>query len=429
MTLVFGKVTPEQIFWAVPGLQRKEEEENLKSSPDQQLIDDIGTALRFVEEDFQDRKKSLESMLEQKELSWDLLWMIFPPREVVLAPQHKILNLEQAFTVSQSGYSCRNGTPFFYAEGSVLHTDGQDFGHATVQVVIDAYAGARKIHSLDFYPLSHHSDAKGVRERLLVRGKKYLSLLDGPMCRDYSVPHGVQEVTRADGNTAVEKFNVSIYRQAHCLPFCLRYQAQGRVMIDPEGYYLHNTDSLLNQPEVSLKNVLDRGSLTDDQIILCSATINGFSFSQKTWCQVAVAELSEVAWNEEAFQRLVIDEQRRSLIHGMVKAHRHEGAAFDDIIANKGQGLIALLTGSPGVGKTLTAEAVAEVTRRPLYVVATGELGIDADAVDRRLQTILDITRRWGCVLLIDEADVFMAARGKDLARDALVSVFLRRLE
>ncbi len=212
MTLAFGKVTPEQIFWAVPGLQRKEEEESLKSSPDQQLIDDIGTALRFVEEDFHDRKKSLESMLEQKELSWDLLWMIFPPREVVLAPQHKILNLEQAFAVSQSGYSCRNGTPFFYAEGSVLHTDGQDFGHATVQVVIDAYAGARKIHSLDFYPLSHHSDAKGVRERLLVRGKKYLSLLDGPVCRDYSVPHGVQEILRADGITAVEKFNVSIYR-------------------------------------------------------------------------------------------------------------------------------------------------------------------------------------------------------------------------
>ena len=54
---------------------------------------------------------------------------------------------------------------------------------------------------------------------------------------------------------------------------------------------------------------------------------------------------------------------------------------------------------------------------------------MDSEKVDRRLQEIFDITRKWDCVLLIDEADVFMATRGKDLARDTLVSIFLRRLE
>lgn len=200
-------------------------------------------------------------------------------------------------------------------------------------------------------------------------------------------------------------------------------------MVDPEGYYLHNSASILNDPVVFLEDVRDPHTLPEEEIIFCAAGINGFSFTQKEWCQVAVAGLTEIVWNLDAFQRLVMDENRRRLIHGLVKAHGHNGASFDDIIANKGQGLIALLTGSPGVGKTLTAEAVAEVTKRPLYVVATGELGVDPDAVDRRLQTILEITRRWGCVLLIDEADVFLAARGKDFARDALVSVFLRRLE
>jgi len=124
-----------------------------------------------------------------------------------------------------------------------------------------------------------------------------------------------------------------------------------------------------------------------------------------------------------------MEKTRRQLVHSLVKAHRQDEAAFDDIVENKGKGLVGLLTGGPGVGKTLTAEAVAEVTQRPLYVVATGELGVDADVVDKRLGLILEITRRWGCVLLIDEADVFLAARGKDLARDTLVSIFLRRLE
>jgi len=137
----------------------------------------------------------------------------------------------------------------------------------------------------------------------------------------------------------------------------------------------------------------------------------------------------DVQWNQEAFKTLVIDEDRRILIHALVKAHRNDEEAFDDIVQNKGQGLVGLLSGSPGVGKTLTAEAVAEVTQRPLYMISTGELGIEADKVDSRLGMILDITRRWGCVLLIDEADVFLATRGHDLTRDSLVSIFLRRLE
>ncbi|KAL3465573.1 P-loop containing nucleoside triphosphate hydrolase protein [Aspergillus heterothallicus] len=405
--------TPKLLFWAAPDLLQIKEEEKSKDTPNQQLINDIGTALRFVEEDFHDQIRSLKSMLEEKEVTWELLWAIFPPREIILAPRFGIMNQEQAFNLTQSDYGEReNGTRFFLITGTILNTDGRDFGRAKITVEIDQYEGARKISSLDAYPLSHHAEEESVRRRLLARGKKYLALLEQPACRDYPVTYAVKEVTWPSGRSGLEKFN-----------------ARGRVMVDPEGYYLHNSSSELNNPIVLMQDVMDVKDLTEDDIIFCAAGINGFSFTQKTWCQIAVNELTDIVWNMDAFKRLVMEENRRQLIHGLVKAHRQDDAAFDDIVENKGKGLIALLTGSPGVGKTLTAEAVAEVTKRPLYVVATGELGIDADEVDRRLETILEITRRWGCVLLIDEADVFLAARGKDLARDALVSVFLRRLE
>ncbi|KAL2857203.1 AAA family ATPase [Aspergillus pseudoustus] len=405
--------TPKLLFWAAPDLLQIKEEEKAKDTPNQQLINDIGTALRFVEEDFRDQISSLKSMLEEKEITWELLWAIFPPREVVLAPRFGIMNQEQAFKLTQSDYEERqNGTRCFSVSGTILTSDGRDFGRAKITVEIDQYEGARKISSLDVYPLSHHAEEEAVRKRLFARGKKYLALLEQPACRDYLVAYAVKEVTWPSGRTGLEKFN-----------------ARGRVMVDPEGYYLHNSSSELNSPVVYMQDVLEVKDLPEGQVIFCAAGINGFSFTQKTWCQIAVNELTDIVWNMDAFKRLVMEENRRQLIHGLVKAHRQDDAAFDDIVENKGKGLIALLTGSPGVGKTLTAEAVAEVTKRPLYVVATGELGIDADEVDRRLETILEITRRWGCVLLIDEADVFLAARGKDLARDALVSVFLRRLE
>ena len=46
-------------------------------------------------------------------------------------------------------------------------------------------------------------------------------------------------------------------------------------------------------------------------------------------------------------------------------------ALFED----KGKNLIGLLTGPPGIIKTLIAEAVAEVSRRPLYMVTSAEFG------------------------------------------------------
>lgn len=200
-------------------------------------------------------------------------------------------------------------------------------------------------------------------------------------------------------------------------------------MTDAEAYAAHNPSSQLNSPLVYPEYFISNRDLTEAQLVVCAYWINGFSFSAKIWGQFTVEDLANVAWDEEAFKQVVMKEERRKLIHGLVKAHRQDEASFDDIVPNKGRGLVCLFAGSPGVGKTLTAELVAETTQRPLYMVSTGELGIDADVVDKRLETILDITRRWGCVLLIDEADVFLSKRGQDLARDSLVSVFLRRLE
>jgi hypothetical protein len=174
-------------------------------------------------------------------------------------------------------------------------------------------------------------------------------------------------------------------------------------MVDPVSFWAHNSDSNLNKPSSYPADWMSMEGLSDGDHLICAYWINGFSLTHKKWCQMAVEAMGDVQWNHEAFQKLVIDEDRRQLIHALVKAHRNDATTFDDIIANKGQGLVGLLSGSPGVGKTLTAEAVSEVTERPLYMVSAGELGIQADTVDQRLGVILDVTRRWGCVLLIDE--------------------------
>jgi SpoVK/Ycf46/Vps4 family AAA+-type ATPase len=88
-----------------------------------------------------------------------------------------------------------------------------------------------------------------------------------------------------------------------------------------------------------------------------------------------------------------------------------------------------LCAGPPGVGKTLTAEVYAEVIGRPLYRVHSGQLGLSVAAMETALKEALTRAQRWGAVMLIDEADVYIRQRSDDIAANAVVGVFLRVLE
>ncbi|RAK80010.1 P-loop containing nucleoside triphosphate hydrolase protein [Aspergillus fijiensis CBS 313.89] len=89
-----------------------------------------------------------------------------------------------------------------------------------------------------------------------------------------------------------------------------------------------------------------------------------------------------------------------------------------------------LLVGNPGTGKTPTAEAIADQVRKPLYALSAGELGQQAEGVERRLSTVLELTERWDAVLLFDECDVFLQEwSGNQMQHNEVVAVFLRCLE
>ena len=105
-------------------------------------------------------------------------------------------------------------------------------------------------------------------------------------------------------------------------------------------------------------------------------------------------------------------------------------AFTQDVIEGKSAGNVILCKGAPGVGKTLTAEVYAELIERPLYAIRASTLGTQPAEIEKNLDDILARARRWKCVLLLDEADVFVSRRSiHNLEQNAIVSVFLRQLE
>jgi AAA+ superfamily predicted ATPase len=165
------------------------------------------------------------------------------------------------------------------------------------------------------------------------------------------------------------------------------------------------------------------------EIYLFPTRLPGFDLRRKKWVDLEVDQIRDVVWNDQAFHNLVADEDMKELVLALVTNQLATESATD-LIDNKGNGLIMLLHGSPGTGKTFTAESVAEIAKKPLYSVTCGDIGTEPEDVEKYLASVFHLGKIWDCVVLLDEAEVFLEQRTlQDLKRNALVSVFLRALE
>ena len=141
---------------------------------------------------------------------------------------------------------------------------------------------------------------------------------------------------------------------------------------------------------------------------------------------VHVDDVAPYVYQPELKQKLVLPPEQTDLVDILTA---EMDTLMDDVVAGKSGGTTVLCAGPPGVGKTLTAEVYAEIIGRPLYRVHSGQLGLDVAQMEQALKEALTRAQRWGAVMLIDEADVYIKRRRDDLRMNAVVGVFLRVLE
>ncbi|KAK1994843.1 ATPase [Colletotrichum falcatum] len=198
------------------------------------------------------------------------------------------------------------------------------------------------------------------------------------------------------------------------------------------------TDRADVSPLADFDNIKLEGSpapANDIFYIACTKVIPGFLLGDRRWGHLNIEHLKPVVTDREAFKYLVLDDEIKMTVKALIgKFAAAESSKVspwaNDFVRNKGEGRIFLLHGAPGVGKTCTAECVAELTNRPLISLTSGDLSVDSDSVERNLSYFLELGRRFGALVLLDEADVYLERRrAKDIARNGLVSVFLRALE
>lgn len=197
----------------------------------------------------------------------------------------------------------------------------------------------------------------------------------------------------------------------------------GRVIIDMKTHKQLHPNEYAN--DYYTQNKL--GALSFFEYCMLPSTIPAFSFEKKKWGKLIIENISDIVFNDNAYDLLVLDPVKKQILKTLVMNSKH---GFTDIIQNKSGGCIFLLHGTPGTGKTLTAETISETLHVPLYSVTSGELGENVITIEQKLSEILNICQRWNAILLLDEADVFLEKRDtQNLKRNSIVCIFLRLLE
>ena len=152
--------------------------------------------------------------------------------------------------------------------------------------------------------------------------------------------------------TAVFRVFVQIITPANTL------KIRGRIIIDTTNFATccpsMNVDFTYDSEPL---NIEDGGIrfFSDEEFMICKHEIAGFSLDRKCWCFFNVDLIENPDLNSTAFDHLCLPSDQKKMIHSLVDVHRNDGSGFDDIIKGKGKGMVFVLHGVPGVGKTLTA--------------------------------------------------------------------------
>ncbi|TLD06234.1 uncharacterized protein PgNI_08910 [Pyricularia grisea] len=382
--------------------------------------------------------KSIGSLKQNGLISFNTAWAFFQHGTTVLATMDKtelLCKVDQAsYTVDQIGKQqltigckviCFNGDTFVW-EDHVL--------------TIDHFAGNRPVAELNNYPLVFHEDPDMVMSRLVAQGHKILEF-QGLQCRAYDGIASVLEPgagfqrRHVDGRIVIDVKGFYKHAMVYDAVFLdrLRTMRQDRKSGKSQPVVVEQKSNVFNERLVDAGQKADKDALTlnEEHLAFLFPLLNGYLLKKKTWAKFLIDHIQPVCWNDDAYDHLVHDEYQKDQILSFVANHPTDNKKKSEgVISGKGEGLLILLSGPSGTGKTLTAEAVADKARQPLLNIHAEDLGLVAKNLGSKLKSVLELATEMGAVVLLDEADVFMSKRNyNDIHHNEFVSIFLRELE
>ncbi|GAW21350.1 hypothetical protein ANO14919_108690 [Xylariales sp. No.14919] len=384
-----------------------------KETTDNETRMHLNLLFQFMDNEIGPERTKILNMLKQGQITFLAAWVIFRPGDILFT---RVMEQGWLMRCTKTAYEENKKIgPYFEIHCTYTDHNGKDVGVAvrTSKLLQKQDFGAdnpAQITALPIFPRTYiHDD--NLEAEYAKRGESYLKFR-GCSTQSYD---GLAEYLKDP------PWSWWDYDMASADPIWLPYTETGRVVVDKATFH---QDHSSKTPAITK---------AEPEPIFCPPFVIGYSLAKKEWCRFLLTNLSPVKWKDDIWDKLILEEEQKLVLQALVTSHSYPENARDQP-EQKGKGLVILLHGSPGSGKTLSAESSAELTRRAL--ISTSMASLDTERLsfifERNLRRLLQYATLWKAIVLLDEADVFLEMREEkagNAERNALVAIFLKELE
>ncbi|KAI1419053.1 P-loop containing nucleoside triphosphate hydrolase protein [Xylaria sp. FL1777] len=388
-------------------------DEYRKETTDNETRMHLNLLFQFMENEIGPDRTKVLNMISQGQITYLSAWFIFRPGDVLFT---RVMGKGWLLRCTKTVYEENTKIgPYFEVHCRYTDYDGTDVGdaaHKTVLIQKQDFGAENpaNIMALEIFPRRFIED-DNLEAQYEKRGKRFLDLR-GCSTQSYD---GLAQYLKDP------PWSWWDYDMADAGAVWLPYTETGRVILDKATF---KEDNASKTPGIAKAK---------PEPMFCPPFVIGYSLAKKEWCRFLVENLSPVKWKDDAWDKLILEEEQKVVLQALVTSHSYPENARDQP-EQKGKGLVVLLHGSPGSGKTLSAESSAELTHRAL--ISTSMASLDTDQMsfifERNLRRLLQYATLWKAIVLLDEADVFLEMREEksgNAQRNALVAIFLKELE
>ena len=374
------------LYWAINDMRHYKQKT-------QDLYEPFDMLLKFTEDIFGNMYSTMDNLIENGNISFDMLWYHFDKTDALytfdyhdepICVRYDCFSYYENYKGEFTSFdvSCK-GTQVYNGELALTDCDYE----------IKKFTGIKKIANLKIKKVT--DEQKAVFTEYGNEMVKYLS----------GFHHKFMN------GKIVVKLGDTVIKQ----------EKKERVMIDSVGSKMHGNIT----PFFDISGSHD---VIDEEHCTIIPFIPVYNLGiDKTWGITHIKNISEFEYEGGAFDCLVLDPVKKRLIKALINNRTLE---YKDFISDKGNNTIFLLSGTPGVGKSLTAEATAEYLKLPLYRINVGDLGTNSEHMESILSRIFALTDRWNAIILIDEVDIFIEERNDyNIVHNAMVSTFMKVLD
>ncbi|KAG1751270.1 uncharacterized protein EDB91DRAFT_1297653 [Suillus paluster] len=341
------------------------------------LVTHLRKLLEVVEAECKQTVKQFQESLSNNQISFDLLGYYYEEGARYIYNsgiyQNGVDIARQIVLVVLKSARFSDDREELTFEMEYLEWDGVHFEKRTMTHHLQAYQGTREISYLFLQPITDDALAKLTGENFTNNRVCHAEYYDDTPMRAF--------------------FSDNVKPRAR------------RVMIDPVGFHRARSQGYNPKLRVSLPDN------AEEHAARLPYWIGGYDLEMNVWRTFNIWDLKPVEYDQEAWRKLVMDDNTKDLIKALVDDTGCSTGSAN--IAQLKTGKVVLLNGSPGTGRMTTVHAVCNLLKRPLLPISVCDLPFHTMDFVSNISRRMSLATTWNAVVVVKDADVFLKSLGQ----------------